>query len=648
MRLIKRFKNNNGISPFSCEFYSRELEDSFRQEKFADWTRRLQLGGVLGLLFYALLSISDYAQFANSLEFYKAIIARLVVVVICGSLIVFASLTKKPANADYYVLISSVIVTIVQSYIVEIKQMGTIFHALTSLLIVLHFYFLASNRFLFKIFTGGLISITYVIVANVTFDVSIHENLSLLFFLLICSNFIGGFISYREQRLERLEFTDSLRIEEEIHERNQVEAALKESEERYALAMKASSDHIYTWEAAEDKLTVALFKTEAFGIKDEPLTSSEWLARIHPEDVEGFRNRMIEHLHGKTETFNHEYRLRDDNDAYHHVRQHAIGKRGEDGRVSWMAGAAIDITEQKEAQENLRKSEEMYRAIFRNAGVGITLSDRYGKIFQCNEPWSELMGVDCRESCDQNCPTLEKVTHPDDLATLKENMEALTKGEIESCRFENRFVRKDKSVWWGGISLSPIHESDGTIQTFVGIVHDITSRKEHEEELRVYATTDGLTGADNRRSFMEKCEHELHRANRYSRPLSFLLLDLDHFKQVNDTHGHAAGDEALKQVTKFCQVTLRDEDTFGRIGGEEFAILLPENDKAAALEAAERLRHGISELTIKSEEIEFKLTASIGVASSHPEETTPDTVLKRADKALYAAKNGGRNCVEAA
>ena len=649
MRTIQRLLQNDTISTVSCEFNSPELEEYFRRAKFDVWTKRLQFGSILGLFIYALLGISDFISLGNSPEFQQVLLARAIMVISGGGLLIFASRTKTPTKADNYVFIASIVFVLVQSFIIDVKQMGTIYHALTVQVTVLHFYFFVSNRFIYKVLTGLIISISYVILANSSFHPTIHENISLILFVFLCSNLIGAVNTYREQKLERIEFVDSLRIQEEITVRNEVEAALKESEERYALAMRASADHIYTWEVAEDKLTIALFKGNAFGIRDKPVTPAEWIARIHPDDVDEFRSQMVDHVKGKTETFHFEYRLRDDMDKYHHVRQQAIGKRDENGRVTWMAGAAIDITEQKVAREQVRKSEELYRAIFRHAGAGITLSDRFGRIFQCNETWSEMMGTshkNCRNR--NNCPTIEKITHPDDLTALREQLEALTSGKSENCQLENRFVRNDGSVWWGDLSLSPIHEADGSIQSFVGIAHDITDRKEYEEQLRVFATIDGLTGADNRRSFMEKCATELHRAKRYQRPFSLLMLDLDHFKQINDTHGHAAGDEALKAVSKFCKTTLRDEDSFGRLGGEEFAIILPEIDTVSAREAADRIREGISNLTIQSEELEFKLTASIGVSSSLAEGDTPDALLKRADKALYAAKSSGRNCVEAA
>ena len=150
----------------------------------------------------------------------------------------------------------------------------------------------------------------------------------------------------------------------------------------------------------------------------------------------------------------------------------------------------------------------------------------------------------------------------------------------------------------------------------------------------------------NRRHFMERAEQELSRAHRYGSPLSMLMLDIDHFKLINDRYGHKVGDTVLKAVADLSHATLRDVDILGRLGGEEFAVLLPETDQPAALDAAERLRETIANARIPlagGEPVSFSV--SIGVSSMGSVEDNIDALLNRADKALYEAKDGGRNRV---
>jgi diguanylate cyclase (GGDEF)-like protein len=173
---------------------------------------------------------------------------------------------------------------------------------------------------------------------------------------------------------------------------------------------------------------------------------------------------------------------------------------------------------------------------------------------------------------------------------------------------------------------------------------EIARRRALEAELRQLASTDALTGAHNRRSFFELCDRELQRARRYGRPLALLMLDVDHFKRINDAHGHGVGDEVLKRLVGVCVKNLRPQDIVGRLGGEEFAVAMPESPAEAAERAAERLRRSLSQVEVPADKGSVHFTVSIGVADWPPDRCLEDT-LERADKAMYAAKRGGRNRV---
>jgi diguanylate cyclase (GGDEF)-like protein len=162
------------------------------------------------------------------------------------------------------------------------------------------------------------------------------------------------------------------------------------------------------------------------------------------------------------------------------------------------------------------------------------------------------------------------------------------------------------------------------------------------------ASTDALTGVSNRRYFMAQAEQELRRSRRFARELSVMMIDLDHFKKVNDQHGHAAGDAVLQSAVKRALESLRQSDQLGRIGGEEFAVILPETGLAAATDAAERLRKHINERPFIGERHAIPCTVSVGVAQMNAHDGSIDDLFHRADKALYRAKHGGRNRVETA
>ena len=167
-----------------------------------------------------------------------------------------------------------------------------------------------------------------------------------------------------------------------------------------------------------------------------------------------------------------------------------------------------------------------------------------------------------------------------------------------------------------------------------------------ELELRQIASSDHLTGALSRRAWMEKAELELVRAKRYNRPLSLAILDIDKFKLINDTYGHPAGDKVIKFISELCTANKRDMDLFGRLGGEEFALIMPETDAERAKLLIERVRalYGSQPIELGDLDDPVNSTFSAGIAELGPEERELDSLIERADKALYRAKNSGRNC----
>lgn len=177
---------------------------------------------------------------------------------------------------------------------------------------------------------------------------------------------------------------------------------------------------------------------------------------------------------------------------------------------------------------------------------------------------------------------------------------------------------------------------------------EITDRKLLELDYRKLASTDPLTGLPNRRFFDDYAALEFHRFVRFGEPVSFLMLDLDRFKAINDRHGHPAGDEVLRQVAEVFGSATRSADLFARFGGEEFVALLPGTDEAGALEAAEKLRAAVEGLKIKAGSRRIAVTISIGVAAMREDDSSLDAVIARADQALYRAKRDGRNCVRTA
>lgn len=201
--------------------------------------------------------------------------------------------------------------------------------------------------------------------------------------------------------------------------------------------------------------------------------------------------------------------------------------------------------------------------------------------------------------------------------------------------------RKDGNEFLASAQIMRL--GDKNARFYAAIFRDISQSKKTEEELLQLAAVDPLTGSYNRREFSILADREALRSHRYHHALSILMIDIDHFKQLNDSHGHTVGDKILQRLSTLCTNTLRNVDIFGRWSGEEFAALLPETDIEGASIIAERLRKIIADniLTYNDQKISF--TVSIGIAQYKDGETTVEGPLGRADSALYDAKKTGRN-----
>jgi diguanylate cyclase (GGDEF)-like protein/PAS domain S-box-containing protein len=210
---------------------------------------------------------------------------------------------------------------------------------------------------------------------------------------------------------------------------------------------------------------------------------------------------------------------------------------------------------------------------------------------------------------------------------------------------EVRVEARDGSVRWALLEARTLALADRAA-VMLGFA-DIGPQKQSEARLRELATTDPLTGALNRRRLFELATDEVRRSERYGRPLCFAMLDLDHFKAVNDRHGHTAGDEALRTVAAAIRAGLRSHDLLARYGGEEFAVVLPETGLETAVAAMDRIREAIAGLRFDAGGAALRITVSAGVVAWRPGES-PGAVLDRADVALYEAKRSGRNRVVAA
>jgi diguanylate cyclase (GGDEF)-like protein len=285
---------------------------------------------------------------------------------------------------------------------------------------------------------------------------------------------------------------------------------------------------------------------------------------------------------------------------------------------------------------------EVLRNALDNISDGVLLLDADLKAQFLNQKVRDYWGV-TRQQVVAHPSYLELITnapHAKAHGIPEEQLDSFLASRVEAVRSANPSVRNATIADGRHIRVNcSVTANGGRMLTYCDVT-DLVKNAEHLEKL---ATIDSMTGLYNRRHFMISAQAEWNRFQRYQRPLSLLAIDIDHFKSVNDRYGHAVGDEAIISVAAACLPGKRGSDIVGRLGGEEFAMLLPETDAAQAEIVAERIRERIAEHSLTVHNVQFSVTISIGIAEATVSMSGIETLLRSADKALYQAKAGGRN-----
>ncbi|MBK3734426.1 diguanylate cyclase [Azospirillum brasilense] len=301
------------------------------------------------------------------------------------------------------------------------------------------------------------------------------------------------------------------------------------------------------------------------------------------------------------------------------------------GNLGGIVGVIHDLTEGLPSEERLQ-------AILEQSPIGVSVSRRDdGKIIFVNTRFAELIGLTREDLIGRQARDYYLDRHQ------RERVIDRLRSFGSVTNMEVQFRRADGSSFW---TLFTVNQAviQG-VQVNLAWIYDYTDRRNMEEALRDMASRDPLTGIYNRRSFMELARSQLARAHRFNEPLSVFVLDVDHFKRINDSYGHATGDDALRMVAGGCQAILREYDILGRLGGEEFVVVLPGATAEESRVVAERVRRHLSRMAIPGPEGRFHLTSSIGIAALDSAYDTLEKAIHRADLALYRAKREGRNRV---
>jgi len=316
-------------------------------------------------------------------------------------------------------------------------------------------------------------------------------------------------------------------------------------------------------------------------------------------------------------------------------------------REEVLGGVAIfrDITPRKHAEEARRHAQERFELLFEGAPIGMALLTPDGRWVRVNPALLKITGYSSEELL---AKTFQEITHPDDLSVDLEHTQRLLVGEIGDYQIEKRFFHAQGHVISATLSVSLVRDLQGKPLHFVAQIQDITERKLMEERVRHLAEHDSLTGIRNRRVFEQELAQQVRRCQRYGEQAALLTIDLDDFKRINDTHGHRVGDDLLKAIAHELGLRLRGTDLVARIGGDEFAVLLPGTSAEAAQRVAKDLARVAGECGVTVANQRIATTASVGVAAIEQSTTSYENVLIEADRAMYAAKDARHRLVPAA
>lgn len=417
----------------------------------------------------------------------------------------------------------------------------------------------------------------------------------------------------------------------DITEHHRAIESLRKAEERYRLVSQVTADVIFDWDIVNDRLNWNEATRLFFGYTSEELGSMSALRpKIHPDEQERVVEELREIFESDQAKYTSEHRFLGSDGNYSHVHSSGCVIRDASGHPTRMVGMVQDVTEQRYADAALLESEAINRGIVEASADRIVLMDLEGRLLFLNK---ESVLKDTSAQYGQHWASFWPASQINDAI--------ITAAAGEVARFSESFTFEGQLRWWD-VVVSPIRDDSGKPIKLVAIARDITHRREADEQLRRAAAYDSLTNLPNRACFQERLKEAVVRVCTVGGRVGLLLLDVDDFKQVNDSLGHDAGDALLRCFASRLEVPATRNGLVARLGGDEFGVLIEDIADEAELRAhAAAMLQRMKEPLIHDGRM-LDCHATIGAAFCPDHGTTPDELLKNADIALYVAKGSSR------
>ncbi len=414
--------------------------------------------------------------------------------------------------------------------------------------------------------------------------------------------------------------------------------SLREKERRWNRALEAGEYSVWDWNLQTGEVRFSMAGKAMIGFADDEIDNNitDWEELIHPDDKANWTESLRKFFQNKAEKLSIEYRIRCKDGNWKWILTRGIvASRADSGLVLRVIGTHSDISAQKNSEQELQFAASVYQAI----GEAVMITDSSDRIIAVNQAFTHLTGYTSSEAIGKASHFMSSERHGEAFNPLighKLSTTGIWEGEI----WNRRKNGEEYAVWQ---SIHTIYDDHGSVLKRVALFSNVTDQKRTEENIRRQAYYDLLTGLPNRRLFLDRLGLEIRKANRANLPIALLFIDLDYFKEVNDTLGHDVGDILLQESARRISACVRGSDTVARLGGDEFTVILSDlPDTRHIDDVAQKIVTKLAEPYHITERV-VHVSASIGITLYPNDANGISTLMKNADQAMYVAKSKGRN-----
>jgi diguanylate cyclase (GGDEF)-like protein/PAS domain S-box-containing protein len=429
----------------------------------------------------------------------------------------------------------------------------------------------------------------------------------------------------------------------DLTQQKQAEHELRDSEIRWKFAIEGSGDGLWDWNIPDSTVFFSRRWKEMLGFEEDEIGNdlSEWSSRVHPDDLPQVMLDVSAHLRGETAAYINEHRVRCRDGSYKWIldRGRIVGMDAS-GQPLRMVGTHTDITDRRRVLMDLETAEFGHRALLNAMADGVFITQPYRFVF-ANPALPRMLGYELDEFIGLG---FDQVVHPDFIDLWTERFrQRISSTEVEPVRqYEVKVLRKggQDSIWIELIASRFMYQGAPAV---LGIVRNVSEKKKAEEIIWRQANYDALTQLPNRLMLLDRLDQEIRKSRRSGLPLAVLFIDLDRFKEINDTLGHHLGDKLLQKAAQRLSNCLRETDLVARLGGDEFTVVVTDLDNRDGVErVAQHILDALQRPFELDDEVVY-VTASVGITLYPHDAHCIEDLLKQADQAMYDAKHLGRN-----